>query len=114
MRNRDLLESVNRAANGIIFCLRTQRNFRIHILAAVLVLFFSLWFHITKEEFLLVLTAIFLVLVTEIINTAVEVTIDLITQEYHPRSEEHTSELQSRPHLVCRLLLEKKKKKTKK
>src|SRR3989442_6547778 len=27
-----------------------------------------------------------------------------------PRSEEHTSELQSRPHLVCRLLLEKKKK----
>jgi len=84
MRNRDLLESFNRAANGIIFCLRTQRNFRIHILAAVLVLFFSLWFHITKEEFLLVLTAIFLVLVTEIINTAVEVTIDLITQEYHP------------------------------
>src|SRR2546422_1897035 len=28
-----------------------------------------------------------------------------------PRSEEHTSELQSRLHLVCRLLLEKKKKK---
>src|SRR2546429_3241899 len=31
-----------------------------------------------------------------------------------PRSEEHTSELQSRLHLVCRLLLEKKKKKKKK
>src|SRR3989442_10154942 len=30
------------------------------------------------------------------------------------RSEEHTSELQSRPHLVCRLLLEKKKKQSKK
>src|SRR3989442_8280886 len=28
---------------------------------------------------------------------------------FSPRSEEHTSELQSRPHLVCRLLLEKKK-----
>src|SRR6266699_7162524 len=37
-------------------------------------------------------------------------------EQIHPfadgnRSEEHTSELQSRPHLVCRLLLEKKKKK---
>src|SRR3989442_9564730 len=32
-------------------------------------------------------------------------------QSVHARSEEHTSELQSRPHLVCRLLLEKKKKK---
>src|SRR5689334_23901396 len=31
-----------------------------------------------------------------------------------PRSEEHTSELQSQFHLVCRLLLEKKKKKTRK
>src|SRR5690625_6387755 len=30
----------------------------------------------------------------------------------HPRSEEHTSELQSRGHLVCRLLLEKKNKDT--
>src|SRR5215813_15546164 len=31
------------------------------------------------------------------------------TRRTPPRSEEHTSELQSRPHLVCRLLLEKKK-----
>src|SRR2546422_3473300 len=34
-------------------------------------------------------------------------------QRAHTRSEEHTSELQSRLHLVCRLLLEKKKKKNK-
>src|SRR2546422_7663922 len=35
----------------------------------------------------------------------------LISAESDPRSEEHTSELQSRLHLVCRLLLEKKKEK---
>src|SRR2546429_2528176 len=35
----------------------------------------------------------------------------LLAQALQPRSEEHTSELQSRLHLVCRLLLEKKKKK---
>src|SRR5436305_7641065 len=34
-------------------------------------------------------------------------------EAFTPRSEEHMSELQSRPHLVCRLLLEKKKKKKK-
>src|SRR2546422_2929411 len=33
-------------------------------------------------------------------------------RQWYSRSEEHTSELQSRLHLVCRLLLEKKKKKT--
>src|SRR2546422_8387574 len=36
---------------------------------------------------------------------------DLFDLAYEDRSEEHTSELQSRLHLVCRLLLEKKKKK---
>src|SRR3989442_5780858 len=36
--------------------------------------------------------------------------IPLLDRERDERSEEHTSELQSRPHLVCRLLLEKKKK----
>src|SRR3989442_6571965 len=36
----------------------------------------------------------------------------LSEEQIFPRSEEHTSELQSRPHLVCRLLLEKKNKLT--
>src|SRR5690554_7781477 len=35
--------------------------------------------------------------------------IGFVMYQYSLRSEEHTSELQSRPHLVCRLLLEKKK-----
>src|SRR5690554_7335704 len=37
-----------------------------------------------------------------------------VARKSGPRSEEHTSELQSRPHLVCRLLLEKKKNNKKK
>src|SRR5258707_9799912 len=38
--------------------------------------------------------------------------VELVVQGFHrSRSEEHTSELQSRQYLVCRLLLEKKKKK---
>src|SRR3989442_11638358 len=42
------------------------------------------------------------------LQPTVGVAVRLVTQV--DRSEEHTSELQSRPHLVCRLLLEKKKK----
>src|SRR3712207_8012279 len=38
-----------------------------------------------------------------------EVGLDVVEQVSHLRSEEHTSELQSRQYLVCRLLLEKKK-----
>src|SRR5690554_7105956 len=38
-----------------------------------------------------------------------DIQMDFIHARSTPRSEEHTSELQSRPHLVCRLLLENKK-----
>src|SRR5690625_6845063 len=46
-------------------------------------------------------------------STTIRTSSDLYTTPFAPlvRSEEHTSELQSRGHLVCRLLLEKKKKK---
>src|SRR3989442_8568824 len=37
---------------------------------------------------------------------------EIVSKDLATRSEEHTSELQSRPHLVCRLLLEKKNKDT--
>src|SRR3712207_8183394 len=43
-------------------------------------------------------------------NEGDRVRINFLNQGSHPRSEEHTSELQSRQYLVCRLLLEKKKK----
>src|SRR5687768_17734693 len=47
------------------------------------------------------------------IGPANKASVYTIPASTHGRSEEHTSELQSRLHLVCRLLLEKKKKKTK-
>src|SRR2546429_5921636 len=47
------------------------------------------------------------------IGRTIRVFLDLIIVKFLLRSEEHTSELQSRLHLVCRLLLEKKKKKIK-
>src|SRR3989442_8185821 len=52
---------------------------------------------------------------TQDIDFVVDLKLEAVKQlsEIHDkRSEEHTSELQSRPHLVCRLLLEKKKRKT--
>ncbi len=84
MGNKNLLESFNCAIDGLVYCYRTQKNMRIHFFITILVLFASLWLHISKFELLLVFFSIILVLFAEAINTAIEVTIDLITQEYHP------------------------------
>src|SRR5690554_7576529 len=49
----------------------------------------------------------------EFTNSGLKIPGELKDNLIFKRSEEHTSELQSRPHLVCRLLLEKKKNKIK-
>lgn len=48
MRNRNLLESFNRAFEGIIYVFRTQRNMKLHFLAAFFILLISLWIPLTK------------------------------------------------------------------
>src|SRR5690554_2895725 len=64
------------------------------------------------KTILYTLTGYFFGPMTTVITVVVGVVVRLIVPEPGSslRSEEHTSELQSRPHLVCRLLLEKKKK----
>lgn len=84
MRNRNLLESFNCAFEGIIHTFRTQRNMRLHFLAAFFILLISLWIPLTKVEVLLLFITIALVLLAEMFNTAIETTIDMITEEYHP------------------------------
>lgn len=84
MRSRSLLDSFDNAFEGIIYAVKTQRNIRLHFIATGVVLILSLLLQLTKLEILILIITIAFVIVTEMINTALEVTVDLITQEYHP------------------------------
>lgn len=83
MKVRKLIDSFNYAVDGIIHTLKTQRNMRIHFFMATIVLFFSLFFKLSKVEVLILFLTISLVIATEMINTAIEAAIDLVTEEYH-------------------------------
>lgn len=87
MKVRRLIDSFNFAVSGIIYTLKTQRNMKIHFIAAFLVLFLSLFLNFSRTELLLLIFAISLVIIAEMINTSIEKTIDLITDEYHPLAE---------------------------
>lgn len=77
-------DKVNLAIEGIIYSVKTQRHMRYHLAAALAALLLSLVVNISREEFILLSMAIILVLVTEMLNTALEVTIDMISEAYHP------------------------------
>ena len=77
------IDSFNHAIAGLIHAIRTQRNMQIHLTAAILVLAFSLFFDLSRIELGLIIVAISLVIFAELINTAVEVIIDILSQEYN-------------------------------
>jgi diacylglycerol kinase (ATP) len=84
LKSRTLLESFNYAVAGILYAIKTQRNIRLHFVVTVAVLTTSLVLKIDRIQFLILILTIAFVIVAEMINTAIEATIDLITKEYHP------------------------------
>lgn len=79
-----LIKSFNYAIEGVIYTLRTQKNMRVHFLAAIVVLIVALFQNFSKIEFVILLATITTVIVAEMINTSVEAVVDMITKEYHP------------------------------
>lgn len=84
MKIKNLIDSFNYAVTGILMAMKTEKNLRIHYLMSIAVIIFSLFFDFSRLEFMILLFAISLVIVTEMINTAIEKTIDIITKKYHP------------------------------
>lgn len=84
MHVRRFLRGFKCAAAGIIYCLKTERNMRIHFTAALLALGLGYWFRIGSRDLLLVVFAVALVITAEMVNTAVEAVVDLYVRDYHP------------------------------
>jgi undecaprenol kinase len=79
-----LLESFSFAINGIRIALLTERNMRIHLFSSVIVIGSSIFFSISTIEWLIVLIVIGGMLALELVNTAIERVVDLVTEEFHP------------------------------
>lgn len=84
MRSRSIIWSFNYAIEGVVYALRTQRNMRLHVVSALLALLAALILDVGRLELIAIIFAISLVFVTELINTAVEATVDLAIQTYDP------------------------------
>lgn len=84
MKFKKLLDSFNYALNGLIYAVRTQRNMRIHMLAALVVLTACFFYDLSKTDLIAVCIVITMVISAELINTAVEFAIDATTNYYHP------------------------------
>lgn len=69
------------AIKGIITGIKEERNMKIHLLAVIVVIAMGIIYKISKIEWIICIALFGLVISSELINTAVENTVDLITDE---------------------------------
>lgn len=80
-------KSVCHALDGLWYCIQQERNFRIHICAALSVLLFSTLYGLKGWEWAAIVLAIWFVMTMELLNTSIEKTVDLITKERLPEAK---------------------------
>ena len=95
-----IISSVLFALEGILFTIKTQLNFKIEILFVFLLCLTYYVIEITLFEWLMVILSLGFVLVSEIINTALEVTCDLISQKYNLKVK-HIKDVADGSVLLC-------------
>lgn len=81
------IRSFGFAFSGLGYALRTQLNFRIHIFIAFFIGITGYWLQLSTNEWLWVVSAVGMVLMTELLNTAIEVLVDLVSPEIHPKAK---------------------------
>ena len=82
--DRRLVESFNYAIEGLMSALQNEKHMKFHILSAILIVILAILTNASKVEILLVSISVAFVIITELINTAVEALVDLISPERHP------------------------------
>ena len=83
---RHWIKSANHAIEGILHGAKTQKHLRYHFFSAAAVLFFSYLVGVTQAELIIISFAVVLVLCAEMMNSAIEAVVDLLSPEYAERA----------------------------
>lgn len=84
MQQQSLVESFNAAIEGFVYVFKSQRSMRLHFLMGLFAVLLGVLLNFTYIELIALCLTIAFVLFAEMFNTAIEYTVDLVSQEYHP------------------------------
>lgn len=86
-KNQNFFQAFKNAINGIMYTGKTQRNIKIQLIFAILVIILGFFLHISLIEWIILIITMFSVLVAELFNTAIETVVDLYTEEYNEKAK---------------------------
>lgn len=77
------LRSFKFASHGIIHVVKSEQNFRFHLLAAIIVLIASIATGLSKYEWIIIIMLICGMFMIELINASIERVVDLVSPDFH-------------------------------
>ena len=87
LHNKNFFEAWKNAIDGIIYGTTTQANVRKQLVIIAFVLIASLFFNLSKLEFICLIFSYVAIIFAEMINTAIETVVDLYIDVYHPKAK---------------------------
>lgn len=87
LNHKTLTQSFKHALEGVYFAFRDNQNMKIHFAAALLVIVLGFYFKVRSSEMIILYIMILLVIAAEMINTAIEEMVDLITTEHRQQAK---------------------------
>lgn len=84
LKNKNFIDAWKKAFSGIWYAVKTQRNIKVQLCIAVVVIICAIVFKLSITECMFLTFATMLVIITEMINTAIEEAVNLSTKEFHP------------------------------
>ena len=77
------INSIKNSWDGLKYAYTNEQSLTIHAVLTVLVLLSGIIFNATKIQWTVIVIVLALVMIAELINTAIEAVVDLVTDEYH-------------------------------
>lgn len=84
LKNKNFIDAWKKAVSGIWYAIKTQRNIKVQLCIAVVVIICAIIFKLNITECMFLTFATMLVIITEMVNTAIEEAVNLSTKEFHP------------------------------
>jgi len=84
IKTPNILHSFKYAFEGIMSGIKTERNWKMGIVEAVVVIFAGFYFNISRDDWIIVIILIGVVLYAELCNSAIEAIVDSFTNREHP------------------------------
>jgi diacylglycerol kinase (ATP) len=80
------IESTNNAIEGVLHAARSERHVQYHLVTAACVLLLSYMLGLSRDDFIVISIVVILVLLAEMLNTAIEQVVDLISPDHHEKA----------------------------